>query len=82
MNNSFNDNFLDETAKKSGGKIDRKAINNAIKSGDSTALVNSLSDEDKAKLNNILSDKEALEKILKNPLAAELMKRFGGGKNG
>lgn len=46
-------------------------------------LYSKLSDSEKEKINKILSDKDQLEKILKNPLAAELMKRLsGGGKNG
>ncbi len=54
----------------------------AAKSKDTEALMSKLSDKDKEKLNQILSDKEALKNILNSPLAAELIKKFGGGKNG
>lgn len=78
-----NDNQAFENIfKKSGGKIDRKTLEKAQKSGDATALVNSLSDSDKQKLNNILSDKEQLAQLLKSPQAQMLLKLFGGDKNG
>lgn len=80
MNN--NPDFMDSLTKNSDGKIDKQTIKNAIKSGDSSQILNKLSDEDKNKINKILNDKNAMESILKNPLARELMKRFGGEKNG
>lgn len=80
MNN--NPDFLDSLTKNTEGKIDKHAIKNAIKSGDSSQILNKLSDQDKNKINQILNDKKAMENILKNPLARELMKRFGGEKNG
>ena len=46
-------------------------------------MYNNLSADQKAKINKILADKNELEKILKSPLAAELMKKLSnGGKNG
>jgi len=82
MSDNKKTDFLDSAVQNSGGRLDRQTIKNAIKSGDSSQILNKLSDEDKNKLNHILSDKDALNNILKSPIAAELLKRFGGGKNG
>ncbi len=79
MNNPDNKLF-DDLLKSSNGKIDREAISNAAKSGDTSKLVNSLSQEDKQKLNKILSDKDALKEILKSPQAIALMKMFKHGE--
>ena len=82
MNNPDNKIFND-LLKSSNGKIDRNAITDAAKSGDTSKLVNSLSNEDKQKLNQILNDKDALSEILKSPQAIALMKMFKrGGKDG
>ncbi len=82
MNNPDNKLF-DDLLKSSNGKIDREAISNAAKNGDTSKLVNSLSQEDKQKLNEILSDKDSLNQILKSPQAIALMKMFKrGGKDG
>lgn len=57
--------------------------NNNLNEQKAKEMYRNLSEKDKEKINKILSDKEQLEKILKNPLAAELMKKLsGGGKNG
>lgn len=80
MNNQNNE--FDKIINKSGGKVDREALEKAKKSGDVSSLVNNLSNEDKQRLNNILNDKEQLEKVLKSPQAQMLLKLFGGGKNG
>lgn len=71
--------YFDELSK--NGKIDKKAVENAIKTGNTDSLINSLSAEDKQKLLNIMSDKEAMNNILKSPKAQALLKLFGG-KNG
>ena len=75
QNNNF-DNLL-----KNNGKIDKKAVENAVKTGNTDSLVNSLSKEDKQKLLNLMSDKQAMSNILKSPQAQALLKLFGG-KNG
>lgn len=66
---------------KANGKIDKKAVENAIKTGNTDSLVNNLSNEDKQKLLKIMSDKQAMSNILKSPEAQALLKLFGG-KNG
>lgn len=66
---------------KANGKIDKKSVENAIKTGNTDSLVNSLSKEDKQKLLNVMSDKQAMSNILKSPEAQALLKLFGG-KNG
>ena len=66
---------------KNNGKIDKKAVENAVKTGNTDSLVNSLSKEDKQKLLNLMSDKQAMKDILKSPEAQALLKLFGG-KNG
>ena len=75
QNNNF-DNLL-----KNNGKIDKKAVENAVKTGNTDSLVNSLSKEDKRKLLNIMNDKQAMSVILKSPQAQALLKLFGD-KNG
>ena len=75
QNNNF-DNLL-----KNNGKIDKKAVENAVKTGNTDSLVNSRSKEDKQKLLNLMSDKQAMKDILKSPQAQALLKLFGG-KNG
>lgn len=74
-----NNKHFNELSK--NGKIDKKAVENAIKTGNTDSLINSLSAEDKQKLLNIMSDKEAMNNILKSPKAQALLKLFGG-KNG
>ena len=74
-----NKNF--ENLLKNNGKIDKKAVENAVKTGNTDSLVNSLSKEDKRKLLNIMNDKQAMSDILKSPQAQALLKLFGG-KNG
>ncbi len=76
MNNKLND-----ILKNSGGKIDRDAINKAVKNRDASSLVNNLSAEDKQKLNQLLSDKQALAEVLKSPKAQAIMKMFNKGDN-
>ena len=66
---------------KNNGKIDKKAVENAVKTGNTDGLVNSLSAEDKQKLLKLMSDKQAMSDILKSPQAQALLKLFGG-KNG
>ncbi len=75
QNNKLNDLL------KNNGKIDKKAVENAVKTGNADNLVNSLSNEDKQKLLNIMNDKQAMSDILKSPQAQALLKLFGG-KNG
>ena len=75
QNNNF-DNLL-----KNNGKIDKKAVENAVKTGNTDSLVNSLSKDDKRKLLNIMNDKQAMSDILKSPQAQALLKLFGD-KNG
>lgn len=83
MNNSDKQKIINEILKEGNGKIDPKAISQAAKSGDASALINNLSKQDKEKLNNLLSDKDALAKALNSPQAIALMKMFKGGrKNG
>ena len=77
-NKSSNDMFLD-----TNGNLDKKAISEAAKSGNTDKLINSLSSEDKQKLNSILNDKKAIADVLKSPRAAAILKMLsGGGKNG
>lgn len=75
QNNNLNDLL------KNNGKIDKKAVENAVKTGNTDGLVNSLSAEDKQKLLKLMSDKQAMSDILKSPQAQALLKLFGG-KNG
>lgn len=75
-----NDKTFENIFNSSNGKIDRKALENAAKTGNTDSLVNSLSQEDKNKLNEILSDKQKLSEVLKSPQAAILLKFLQGGK--
>ena len=74
-NNNFND-VLRGTK-----NLDRKELENAVKTGKTDKLINTLSPEDKQKLLNIMNDKAAMNEILKSPKAQALLKLFGG-KNG
>lgn len=73
--------LFDDLMKSSNGNLDKKAIENAAKTGNTEKLINSLSDKDKQKLLSIMSDKQAMNDILKSPQAQALLKLFGG-KNG
>lgn len=84
MNNNDNSRILENILNSSNGKIDRKAVENAAKSGKADELINKLSSDDKQKLNDILSDKQKLNEVLKSPQAVALLKYLqgGAGKNG
>lgn len=75
MNNDKS--ILQNMLNSSGGKIDQKALEQAAKQKDASALVKNLSNADKQKLESILSDKQALEKVLESPQAKMLFKMFG-----
>lgn len=82
-NNNQNNDIFKNISNSSGGKINADAIKNAAQSGNTDAILNSLSQSDKEKLNSVLKDKEALEKLLKSPQAAAIMKMFSkGNRNG
>lgn len=74
-----NNNNLNDILKNS--RIDKKDIENAVKTGKTDKLINNLSHEDKQKLLNVMNDKEAMNNILKSPKAQAILKLFGG-KNG
>ncbi len=76
MNNK-NDEIFGKL-KNSGLNVD--AIKKAAASGDSKALLSSLNESDRKKLNNILNDRTALENLLKNPAAQQLLKKLSGEK--
>ncbi len=75
-----NDKTFENILNSSNGKIDRKTLENAAKTGNADSLVKNLSQEDKNKLNEILSDKQKLSEVLKSPQAALLLKFLQGGK--
>ena len=79
MNNNDKNRILNNILN-SNAKIDRKAVENAAKTGKADALINSLSAEDKQKLNDILSDKQKLNEALKSPQAEAILKFLQGGK--
>lgn len=83
MNNNQNNKNSDDMFFGANAKLDKKAISEAAKSGNTDKLINSLSPEDKQKLNSILNDKKAIAEVLKSPQAAAILKMLsGGGKNG
>ena len=83
MNNNQNNKNFDDMFFGANGNIDKKAISEAAKSGNTDKLINSLSPEDKQKLNSILNDKKAIAEMLKSPQAEAILKMLsGGGKNG
>jgi hypothetical protein len=79
-NNNQNNNIYKNIANSSGGKLNAESIKHAAQSGNTDALIKNLSDSDKQKLNAILKDKDALEKLLKSPQAAALIKMLSKGK--
>ena len=64
-------NFFENMISKSNGKLDRKTLENAAKSGDTSTLVNSLSQEDKQKLN---TEVESAKEVYKNSDDVEKLK--------
>lgn len=51
-------------------------LNNAIKEGDKSAILQSLNEEDKNKINALLNDRESLNKLLNSQEAKELINKF------
>ena len=82
MKNNENDKgrILNNIVSSANGKIDREMLQNAVKSNNADALINSLDKKDKEKLKSIMSDKASMEALLKSPEAQAFMKK--GGKNG
>lgn len=58
-------------------KINPETLKN-LKGKSKSELVDMLSSEDKEKLNSVLNDKAELEKVLKSPEAAAIIKLLGG----
>lgn len=79
-NTNQNNDIFKNIANSSGGKLNADAVKQAAKSGNTDALIKNLSDSDKQKLHSVLNDKEALEKLLKSPQAAAIMKMLSKGK--
>ena len=83
MNKNINNQNLNSIMNEMGGRLDKKTVLDAAKSGNTDSLINSLSNEDKQKLNDVLNDQKKLEEILKSPKAAALLKMLSGvNKNG
>ncbi len=80
-NNNQNNDIFKNIANSSGGKLNADSVKKAAQSGNTDALLKSLSESDKQKLNSVLNDKEAMEKLLKSPQAAAIMKMLSKGKN-
>ena len=79
-NTNQNNDIFKNIANSSGGKLNADAVKQAAKNGNTDALIKNLSDSDKQKLHSVLNDKEALEKLLKSPQAAAIMKMLSKGK--
>ncbi len=58
-------------------KINPETLKN-LKGKSKSELVDMLSSKDKEKLNSVLNDKAELEKVLKSPEAAAIIKLLGG----
>ncbi len=58
-------------------KINPETLKN-LKGKSKSELVGMLSSEDKEKLNSVLNDKAELEKVLKSPEVAAIIKLLGG----
>lgn len=82
MSNIDKNKILDSVLASTNSDVDRKALSDAVKSGDRSTLINSLSQEDRQKLNSVLNDKKALSEALKTPEAKAILKALFGGKNG
>ena len=77
MNSNFgniNKQAVENLLKNSASGINAQAVSSAIKSGNIDNILGSLDPEKAQKLKSVLSDKSAIEKILKSPQAAKLMK--------
>ena len=78
MSNPDNNKLYDAIIASSGGKIDRKAVENA-KKGDISGVLSSLPEEDARKLKEALSDKEKTRQLLSSDAAKALINMFLGG---
>ncbi len=59
--------------------VSQNDLNNALNSGDPSALMRKLSPEDARKLQEVLSDKNATARVLASPEAKALMQQLFGG---
>ena len=73
-------NMMDTIVAQSGGKINRKSLDDAVKKKDFSALLSSLSVEDQKKLGAVMSDKAQLRELLKSEEAKAMLKSFLGGE--
>ena len=84
MNQKSNpDNWMETIVAQSGGKINRKGLNDAIKNKDFSALIASLAPEDRKTLAAAMSDKAGLKNFLRSEEAKAMLQKIRGGqKNG
>ncbi len=82
MNNNIDkEKLINTIISSSGGRLDKKALENAS-SGNLTSLMNNLSDEDKQKLTAALSDKNKAKQLLSSKAAQQLLGELFGKGNG
>ena len=63
------------------GKINKNTID-AVRRGDTNAVMSALNENDRKKVEEVLADKEKLNQILNSDAAKKLMNFLGGKNNG
>lgn len=76
-NNIDKQKLINSIISSSGGKLNKKSVENATQ-GDMSGLMSSLSDEDKKKLNEALNDKEKAKQLLSSDAAKQLLNSLFG----
>jgi len=82
MNNNIDkEKLINTIISSSGGRLNKKALENAA-SGNMSTLMDGLSEEDKQKLNDALSDKNKARQLLSSKAAQQLLGELFGKGNG
>lgn len=77
MNNIDKQKLINTILASSGGKLDKKSVEQAA-SGDASSILSSLNAQDRKKLTDALSDKEKARQLLSSDAAKELLSRLFG----
>ena len=77
MNNIDKQKLINTILASSGGKLDKKSVEQAA-GGDASGILSSLNEADRKKLSEALSDKEKAKQILSSNAAKELLAQIFG----
>lgn len=73
MNSNMN-KILEAASRKLGVSVEE--LQKSLNSGNPDEMLKNMNSTDRSKLNSILADKKTAEKLAKNPLAAEIIKKM------